>query len=48
MRGNRRRHEDADDAVCVDGGVPGGLMYKAGTSGRGHCGDWLQMIHLGS
>lgn len=48
MRGNRRGHVAADDAVCVDEDGPGGLMYRAGAAGTGHCGCWLETIHLGS
>lgn len=48
VRGNRRGHEAADDAVCVDEGGPGGLMYRDGPAGTGHCGCWLETIPLGS
>lgn len=45
---NRRGHVGADDAVCVDEGVPGGLTYRAGAAGTGHCGRWLETILLGN
>lgn len=48
VRGNRRGHVGADDAVCVDEGGPGGLTYRAGTAGTEHCGRWLETVHLGS
>lgn len=46
--GNRRGHVGADDAVCADEDGPGGLMYRAGADGTGHCECWLEKIHLGS
>ena len=46
MRDNCRVHVDADDAVTVYG--PGGPMGRAGAAGTGHCGCWLEKIHLGS
>jgi len=42
--GNRRAHAGADGA----GRGPGGLMDRAGSVGRGHCGRWLETIHRGS
>lgn len=48
VRDKRSGHVGVDDAVCVDEGGPGGLMYRAGTAGTGHCGCWLEMVHLGS
>lgn len=47
VRGNHTGHVGADDAVCAGEGGPGGLMYRAGTAGKGHCGRWLETIHLG-
>lgn len=48
MRGNYRGRVAADDAVCVDEGGPGALMYKAGAAGTGHYGRWLEALHRGS
>lgn len=48
MRGNRRGHAGADDAVCADGHGPGCLTYRAVAVGTGRCGRWLETIPLGS
>ena len=44
----RSGHVGVGDAVGADGGAPGDLMYKAGAAETGHCGGWLEMVHLGS
>lgn len=48
VRGNRRGDVGADDAVCVDEGGLGDLMYRAAAAGTGCCGCWLETIHLGN
>lgn len=47
VRDKRSGRVGVDDAVCADGCGPGGLTYRAGTVGKGHCGCWLETVHLG-
>lgn len=48
VRDKRSGRVGVDDAVCADGGGPGGLTGKAGAAGIGRCERWLETVHLGS
>lgn len=48
VRDKHSGHGGVDDAVCADWGGPGGLTNKTGVAETGHCGCWLETVHLGS